>query len=361
MAQVRLQSIGESLLILHASGEVFKCIPKRQVRGISIVRDGLVKLEWAGMCGGSCGDILLSYQEVLEPVSASSSELLNNINSLLVIGSGGGSGSIDTSLLAKEALQVSTKTVLEAANALLQNLLIALGQSNTLQTNQVTTLDAVKTSVDAFKIDFDNTIPANHIEIKGQLIGLDTGLQQAVTHLQNVLNGVGQTNINLDTNSTALSNLLASLNEFKTIYQTYSGNFQTTYSDNSIALLNVTNSLITAVDQVDTHTQEVKTEVQNLNTPLSNIQTALEDLVVIKQKVTDINLAHVFSQPYRIDEAAEGVVYKGYTLTIGATDDATVWAISKEVKLLNVTSLLWANGTKEFNQIWDNRAGLVYT
>jgi len=54
-------------------------------------------------------------------------------------------------------------------------------------------------------------------------------------------------------------------------------------------------------------------------------------------------------------------VYVGFALPGAATSDA-VWKIMKLVYSgSNMTQLLWAGGSVQFVNVWDNRAGLTYS
>jgi hypothetical protein len=61
----------------------------------------------------------------------------------------------------------------------------------------------------------------------------------------------------------------------------------------------------------------------------------------------------------RFDEPSSTLMYVG-TAVIGSADGAAVWAIKEITTVGTVLSVKWANGGAS-NQIWANRAILVYT
>lgn len=62
----------------------------------------------------------------------------------------------------------------------------------------------------------------------------------------------------------------------------------------------------------------------------------------------------------RIDEASATVTYIGKALP-GVVDAGATWQIKKISVSGNVTSITFADGDDEFDNVWDNRAALVYS
>jgi len=62
---------------------------------------------------------------------------------------------------------------------------------------------------------------------------------------------------------------------------------------------------------------------------------------------------------FRIDEADGSTTYLGYA-TIGSNETAPVWRIKKIIEGTSITSLLWADGDDDFNNVWSNRAAGTY-
>lgn len=60
-----------------------------------------------------------------------------------------------------------------------------------------------------------------------------------------------------------------------------------------------------------------------------------------------------------LDEPTTGVMYIGKAATGSSTSDA-VWQVKKLTESGTETSILFADGSSEFNNIWDARASLTY-
>jgi hypothetical protein len=65
------------------------------------------------------------------------------------------------------------------------------------------------------------------------------------------------------------------------------------------------------------------------------------------------------SYAIRIDKASDTITYVGYGAR-GAIDFNDVWMIMKLEKTGTVTAITYADGNIEFDNVWDNRASLVY-
>jgi hypothetical protein len=61
-----------------------------------------------------------------------------------------------------------------------------------------------------------------------------------------------------------------------------------------------------------------------------------------------------------IDAASSSVTYIGFAQAGTATSSAS-WMIKKILISGNVTSIAYAGGEDNYNQVWDNRASLVYS
>jgi len=62
--------------------------------------------------------------------------------------------------------------------------------------------------------------------------------------------------------------------------------------------------------------------------------------------------------PILVDEVT-GTTYLGYCFKTPVTSKA-IWKIKRVTKSGTVTTTMWADGDKLYNNIWDNRASLVY-
>jgi hypothetical protein len=62
----------------------------------------------------------------------------------------------------------------------------------------------------------------------------------------------------------------------------------------------------------------------------------------------------------RLDDAGSGTTYIGDALPSTATDAAT-WRIKRMVETGPDLEILWADGDANFDNVWDDRAGLSYS
>ncbi|HCJ66978.1 MAG TPA: hypothetical protein DHV62_06555 [Elusimicrobia bacterium] len=61
-----------------------------------------------------------------------------------------------------------------------------------------------------------------------------------------------------------------------------------------------------------------------------------------------------------VDEPDANTTYQGWA-TAGTATSAASWMIRKIAKSGNVTSILWADGNQNYDNIWDNRTTLSYS
>lgn len=62
----------------------------------------------------------------------------------------------------------------------------------------------------------------------------------------------------------------------------------------------------------------------------------------------------------RLDEASASVTYIGKAI-IGTLDAGATWQIQKMSVSGSVTSITWADGNQNFDNVWNDRAGLSYS
>lgn len=62
----------------------------------------------------------------------------------------------------------------------------------------------------------------------------------------------------------------------------------------------------------------------------------------------------------KLDEASADVIYIG-SAKLGTADSDASWQIRKIETSGNVTSILYADGDRRFDNVWDNRASLTYS
>lgn len=62
----------------------------------------------------------------------------------------------------------------------------------------------------------------------------------------------------------------------------------------------------------------------------------------------------------KVDEADASTTYIG-TAVIGAATSSALWQIKKVSVSGTVTTITWADGNDNYDNIWDNRASLSYS
>jgi hypothetical protein len=86
-----------------------------------------------------------------------------------------------------------------------------------------------------------------------------------------------------------------------------------------------------------------------LNTSISQIQSSVSTLD-----------SKIFFEPVLVDESNPNVIYKGFANPSANTEEP-VWAIQKISDTNDVCSYQWADGNKNFDNVWKNRTNLSYS
>lgn len=63
----------------------------------------------------------------------------------------------------------------------------------------------------------------------------------------------------------------------------------------------------------------------------------------------------------KIDQVSETLSYIGWHRPGSSTTSAAVWRIARRSQTGTVWSYEWADGNRNYDNIWDNRASLTYT
>lgn len=87
---------------------------------------------------------------------------------------------------------------------------------------------------------------------------------------------------------------------------------------------------------------------------LNNLKISIN---TIQGFITSID-GKAFYQPILVDNNA-GIIYRGYA-AIGADQKAAIWAIERITSVKGLQSHKWADGDRNFDNIWDNREQLTY-
>jgi hypothetical protein len=93
------------------------------------------------------------------------------------------------------------------------------------------------------------------------------------------------------------------------------------------------------------------------------ILAMLEDQVVsavgdVESQITQIN-SKQFYEPDIIDSTTEGVTFKGFS-NGNRWPDQPEWVIQKVEVAAGITRVLWAEGVKDFNKVWNSRTEYMY-
>ncbi len=92
-------------------------------------------------------------------------------------------------------------------------------------------------------------------------------------------------------------------------------------------------------------------EIAVLNTINGSISTIRDLVTTIDNKI--------FYEPLMVDDGGAGVIYKGYAMP-GTAQEVPQWAIQRIMKVGDVDVYTWADGNRNFDNIWINREVLSY-
>ena len=238
------------------------------------------------------------------------------------------------------ALRDAVKAMLDTAQAQadftpLTNLIQSTG------TAQTDGINAVKASVDSLS----QTITASGNAQSSHIVELKASLDTLTSLMTSTGNAQTQ-------NLAAVKESMDALNQ----QVTTSGNAQT---QNLAAVklgmdaLNQTST--TQSEQLDGIKQEVINSGKSQTTLLTSIAQVLGQ---INQSLAAAN--NNLSQPVRVDESVPMVVYNGFAGAVGAATTDPVWAIQRITRNGDMYIYEWANGNKQYTNIWDNRYNLNY-
>ena len=111
--------------------------------------------------------------------------------------------------------------------------------------------------------------------------------------------------------------------------------------------------------QLDRRLDEINSSVLNScdieNRTLTQLADALDYIKILLD-----NAYNGYKEPLRIDDVLPGLTYKGYVSIVSGGSSEPVWAIQRIKKAGTLTITSWANGNKNFTNVWDARAILNY-
>lgn len=91
----------------------------------------------------------------------------------------------------------------------------------------------------------------------------------------------------------------------------------------------------------------------------------LAEIAALNNVLTTLNSINIgvsdktFEEPLLLDDGQPHLIYKGYA-AIGSRPNQPVWAIQKIEHLSGTDVVSWANGNKNFTNVWNDREGLTY-
>lgn len=91
---------------------------------------------------------------------------------------------------------------------------------------------------------------------------------------------------------------------------------------------------------------------------LTELQSIKNSLTGINDKMQTLN-DKLLQDPLLVDETVPGAIFRGFAAA-GTNADAAAWAIQKVTNNNGIISHQWADGNKNFDKVWANRATLTY-
>jgi len=101
---------------------------------------------------------------------------------------------------------------------------------------------------------------------------------------------------------------------------------------------------------VDVENVVVGSTMPQVSQPVKTLRVAGKDVQII----SDLSFTN------KIDDVSSSVAYYGAALP-GTLVTAAEWRIMKKTVVTTVTTYAWANGSSDFNCIWNNRATYTYS
>ena len=118
-------------------------------------------------------------------------------------------------------------------------------------------------------------------------------------------------------------------------------------------------ALLAALSSLDRKLDDINTNVVNSCAIENRSLTQLSDSLDYIKILLD-GAYNGYKEPLRIDEVLPGLTYKGYVSIVSGAPSDPVWAIQRIKKSGTLTITAWANGNKNFTNVWDARTMLNY-
>lgn len=118
------------------------------------------------------------------------------------------------------------------------------------------------------------------------------------------------------------------------------------------ALKDAINDMMSATAIIGTATEAKQIE------EINKLNVLNEAVANIKNSVSTLD-SKIFFEPVLVDESNPQVIYKGFA-SPAANPTEAVWAVQRISINGDVCSYQWADGNKNFDNIWNSRATLIY-
>lgn len=124
-----------------------------------------------------------------------------------------------------------------------------------------------------------------------------------------------------------------------------------------------TSSISTKVNSIESTASSINTKVTSIDTTANTISNKVNSIDSNAQsmKVSLNNLDNkLFYDPVIVDESNPNIVYYGYVDPLLNNEANPVWAIMRVTNDVGIKRYKWADGNKNFDNIWNNRETLTY-
>lgn len=139
---------------------------------------------------------------------------------------------------------------------------------------------------------------------------------------------------------------------------------QDTQTSKLTAIDTATSNISTKVNSIDTAAGNISTKVNSIDSTASAINTKTGSIdasvSAIKTYVTNLD-SKIFYDPVIVDETNPNSVYYGFLADAGNTNEnSAIWAILRVTNEDGIKRYKWADGNKNFDNIWRDRDTLSY-
>lgn len=116
-------------------------------------------------------------------------------------------------------------------------------------------------------------------------------------------------------------------------------------------------SLDTTAGAINTKVNSIDVSATNISNKVGSIDSSASNIRLL---VTSLD-NKIFYDPVIIDETNPSIIYYGYVDPASYNEEAPVWAIMRVTNDVGIKRFKWADGNKNFDNIWLNRETLNYS